>query len=173
MAQGFIPTPRDRLERVLALIEGEVSVLQVERKIRSRVKRQMEKTQREYYLNEQLKAIQKELGEGEEGRDELNELEERIKKAKLSKEAREKSQGIKLAWEKEKAAVGKTRKLREEIDEIQRQFAEEHEAEVERFLDAILLILQETGVSDDARLLVLDVPEAIRIRTGEMGTDAI
>ena len=83
----------ERLERVLALIEAEVSVLQVERKIRSRVKRQMEKTQREYYLNEQLKAIQKELGEGEEGRDELNELEERIKKTKLSKEAREKAMG--------------------------------------------------------------------------------
>jgi len=81
----------ERLERVLALIEGEIGVLQVERKIRSRVKRQMEKTQREYYLNEQLKAIQKELGEGEEGRDELAEMEERIKKAKLSKEAREKA----------------------------------------------------------------------------------
>ena len=81
----------ERLERVLALIEGEIGVLQVERKIRSRVKRQMEKTQREYYLNEQLKAIQKELGEGEEGRDELAEIEERIKKAKLSKEAREKA----------------------------------------------------------------------------------
>jgi len=80
------------LERVLALIEGEIGVLQVERKIRSRVKRQMEKTQREYYLNEQLKAIQKELGEGEEGRDELAEMEERIKKTKLSKEAREKAQ---------------------------------------------------------------------------------
>ena len=66
-------------------------MLQVERKIRSRVKRQMEKTQREYYLNEQLKAIQKELGEGEEGRDEMNELEERIRKTKLSKEAREKA----------------------------------------------------------------------------------
>ena len=59
-------------------------MLQVERKIRSRVKRQMEKTQREYYLNEQLKAIQKELGEGEEGRDEMNELEERIRKTKLT-----------------------------------------------------------------------------------------
>src|SRR4029079_12307630 len=81
----------ESLERVLALIEGEIGVLQVERKIRSRVKRQMEKTQREYYLNEQLKAIQKELGEGEEGRDELAELEERIKKTKLSKEAREKA----------------------------------------------------------------------------------
>jgi ATP-dependent Lon protease len=82
----------ERLERVLSLIEGEVGVLQVERKIRSRVKRQMEKTQREYYLNEQMKAIQKELGEGEEGRDELAEIEERIKKTKLSKEAREKAQ---------------------------------------------------------------------------------
>jgi ATP-dependent Lon protease len=82
----------ERLERVLALIEGEIGVLQVERKIRSRVKRQMEKTQREYYLNEQLKAIQKELGEGEEGRDELSEIEERIKRTKLSKEAREKAQ---------------------------------------------------------------------------------
>jgi ATP-dependent Lon protease len=81
----------DRLEKVLSLIEGEIGVLQVERKIRSRVKRQMEKTQREYYLNEQLKAIQKELGEGEEGRDEMNELEERIRKTKLSKEAREKA----------------------------------------------------------------------------------
>src|SRR6266436_984968 len=83
----------ERLERVLALIEGEVGVLQSERKIRSRVKRQREKTQREYYLNEQVKAIQKELGEGEEGRDELAELEERIKKTKLSKEAREKATG--------------------------------------------------------------------------------
>src|SRR5215831_10662819 len=81
----------ERLEKVLSLIESEIGVLQVERKIRSRVKRQMEKTQREYYLNEQLKAIQKELGEGEEGRDELAELEERIKKTKLSKEAREKA----------------------------------------------------------------------------------
>src|ERR687885_256253 len=80
-----------RLERVLALMESEISVLQVEKRIRSRVKRQMEKTQREYYLNEQMKAIQKELGD-EEGRDELAELEERIKKTKLSKEAREKAQ---------------------------------------------------------------------------------
>jgi len=83
----------ERLEKVLSLIESEIGVLQVERKIRSRVKRQMEKTQREYYLNEQLKAIQKELGEGEEGRDEMNELEERIRKTKISKEAREKATG--------------------------------------------------------------------------------
>ena len=82
----------ERLEKILSLIEGEIGVLQVERKIRSRVKRQMEKTQREYYLNEQLKAIQKELGESDEGRDEINDLEDRIRKTKLSKEAREKAQ---------------------------------------------------------------------------------
>jgi ATP-dependent Lon protease len=80
-----------RLEKVFALMEGEISVLQVEKKIRSRVKRQMEKTQREYYLNEQMKAIQRELGEQDEQRDELLELEKRIKKTKLSKEARTKA----------------------------------------------------------------------------------
>jgi ATP-dependent Lon protease len=80
----------ERLEKVLALMESEISVLQVEKRIRTRVKRQMEKTQREYYLNEQMKAIQKELGD-EEGKDELAELEDKIKKTKLSKEAREKA----------------------------------------------------------------------------------
>jgi ATP-dependent Lon protease len=80
-----------RLEKVLGLMESEISVLQVEKRIRTRVKRQMEKTQREYYLNEQMKAIQKELGD-EEGRDELAEVEDKIKKTKLSKEAREKAQ---------------------------------------------------------------------------------
>ena len=80
----------ERLEKVLGLMESEISVLQVEKRIRTRVKRQMEKTQREYYLNEQMKAIQKELGD-EEGRDELAELEDKIKKTKLSKEAREKA----------------------------------------------------------------------------------
>ena len=80
-----------RLEKVFALMEGEISVLQVEKKIRSRVKRQMEKTQREYYLNEQMKAIQRELGEQDDTRDELMELEKRIKKAKFSKEARTKA----------------------------------------------------------------------------------
>jgi ATP-dependent Lon protease len=80
-----------RLEKVLGLMESEISVLQVEKRIRTRVKRQMEKTQREYYLNEQMKAIQKELGD-EEGRDELTELEDKIKKTKFSKEAREKAQ---------------------------------------------------------------------------------
>ncbi|MDX3901539.1 MAG: endopeptidase La [Sphingobium sp.] len=84
--------PVKRLEMVFAFMEGELGVLQVEKKIRGRVKRQMEKTQREYYLNEQLKAIQRELGngEGEEG-DELAELTEKIAKAKLSKEARTKA----------------------------------------------------------------------------------
>ncbi|MBU6499549.1 MAG: endopeptidase La, partial [Rhodospirillales bacterium] len=81
-----------RLEKVYALMEGEISVLQVEKKIRSRVKRQMEKTQREYYLNEQMKAIQRELGEQDDARDELIELEKRIKKTKLSKEARAKAE---------------------------------------------------------------------------------
>src|SRR5712691_4312555 len=80
-----------RLERILGLMEGEIGVLQVEKKIRNRVKRQMEKTQREYYLNEQMKAIQKELGETEDGRDEISELEKRIKKTRFSKEAREKA----------------------------------------------------------------------------------
>ena len=80
----------ERLEKVLGLIESEISVLQVEKRIRSRVKRQMEKTQREYFLNEQMKAIQKEIGD-EEGTDELAEIEDKIKKTKLSKEAREKA----------------------------------------------------------------------------------
>ena len=81
----------ERMEKVISFMEGEIGVLQVEKKIRSRVKRQMEKTQREYYLNEQLKAIQKELGESEEGKDELQELEEKLAKLKLSNEAREKA----------------------------------------------------------------------------------
>ena len=80
-----------RLEKVYALMEGEISVMQTEKKIRNRVKRQMEKTQREYYLNEQMKAIQRELGEQDDQRDELMELERRIKKTKLSKEARAKA----------------------------------------------------------------------------------
>src|SRR3979409_103839 len=83
-------TVTERLEKVLGLMESEISVLQVEKRIRTRVKRQMEKTQREYYLNEQMKAIQKELGD-EEGKDELAELEDKIKKTKLSKEARDKA----------------------------------------------------------------------------------
>lgn len=83
---------RERLEHVIGMMESEISVLQVEKRIRGRVKRQMEKTQREYYLNEQMKAIQKELGEGEDGKDELQELEDRINKTKFSKEAKEKAQ---------------------------------------------------------------------------------
>jgi len=87
-----IESVTERLEKVYSLMEGEIGVMQVEKKIRGRVKRQMEKTQREYYLNEQLKAIQKELGESEDGKDEIGELEERIKKTKLNKEAREKAE---------------------------------------------------------------------------------
>ncbi|MDN5567488.1 MAG: endopeptidase La [Paracoccus sp. (in: a-proteobacteria)] len=81
----------ERLEKVYGHMQGEMSVLQVEKKIKSRVKTQMEKTQREYYLNEQMKAIQKELGDGEDGQNELDELEEKIAKTKFSKEAREKA----------------------------------------------------------------------------------
>ena len=84
--------PLKGLEMVMSFMEGELSVLQVERRIRGRVKRQMEKTQREYYLNEQLKAIQNELGGDEDGSNELAELTEKIAKTKLSKEAREKAE---------------------------------------------------------------------------------
>lgn len=81
----------ERLEKVYGLMDSEISVMQVEKKIRSRVKNQMEKTQREYYLNEQMKAIQRELGEGEDGLDDLQEYEQKIAKTKLSKEAKEKA----------------------------------------------------------------------------------
>ena len=81
----------ERLQKILNLMEGEIGVLQVEKRIRSRVKRQMEKTQREYYLNEQMKAIQRELGDGEEGQNELTELEAKITKSKFSKEARDRA----------------------------------------------------------------------------------
>jgi ATP-dependent Lon protease len=84
-------TVSERLEKVFGYMEGEIGVLQVEKRIRNRVKRQMEKTQREYYLNEQLKAIQKELGEGEDGKDEMAELEDKIAKTKFSKEAHDKA----------------------------------------------------------------------------------
>jgi ATP-dependent Lon protease len=82
----------ERLEKIFGHMQGEMSVLQVEKKIKSRVKSQMERTQREYYLNEQMKAIQKELGDGEDGQNELAELEEKIAKTALSKEAREKAE---------------------------------------------------------------------------------
>ncbi|WP_146346886.1 endopeptidase La [Falsiphaeobacter marinintestinus] len=81
----------ERLEKVYGLMQAEMSVLQVEKKIKTRVKTQMEKTQREYYLNEQMKAIQKELGDGEDGSNEVAELEAKIAETKLSKEAREKA----------------------------------------------------------------------------------
>ncbi len=82
-----------RLEKIYSVMEGEIGVMKVEKKIRHRVKNQMEKTQREYYLNEQMKAIQKELGESDETKDEIAELEDKIKATKLTKEAREKSLG--------------------------------------------------------------------------------
>lgn len=87
-----IATTMERLERIFGFMEGEIGVLQVEKRIRNRVKRQMEKTQREYYLNEQMKAIQKELGDGESGLDEMGELEKKINETNLSKEASERAQ---------------------------------------------------------------------------------
>lgn len=87
-----IPNTAERMEHIFSLMDGEIGVLQVEKRIRGRVKRQMEKTQREYYLNEQMKAIQKELGDGE-GIDEMSELERKIEATRLSKEAREKAKG--------------------------------------------------------------------------------
>jgi len=81
----------ERLEKIYGLMQGEMSVLKVEKKIKTRVKSQMERTQREYYLNEQMKAIQKELGDGEDGNNEITELEERVAQTKLSKEALEKA----------------------------------------------------------------------------------
>ena len=137
--------PARRLEMVFAFMEGELGVLQVEKKIRSRVKRQMEKTQREYYLNEQLKAIQRELGnESEEGGDELQELAEKIRKTRLSKEARNRANAelkkLKaMAPMSAEATVarnyldvllglpwGKKSKLKKEIAEAQRILDEDH-----------------------------------------------
>jgi ATP-dependent Lon protease len=83
----------ERLEKVYSHMQGEMSVLQVEKKIKTRVKSQMERTQREYYLNEQMKAIQRELGDGDEGANEIAELEEKVAETKLSKEARDKAEG--------------------------------------------------------------------------------
>ena len=88
-----LETVKLRLERIASFMDGEIDVLEVEKRIRNRVKRQMEKTQREYYLNEQLKAIHKELGDSEDGRDEAAEIEERINNTKFSKEARDKAMG--------------------------------------------------------------------------------
>jgi ATP-dependent Lon protease len=137
--------PARRLEMVFAFMEGELGVLQVEKKIRSRVKRQMEKTQREYYLNEQLKAIQRELGnESEEGGDELQELAEKIRKTRLSKEAKARATSeLKklraMAPMSAEATVarnyldvllglpwGKKSKLKKDIAEAQRVLDEDH-----------------------------------------------
>ncbi|MFL6760496.1 endopeptidase La [Sphingomonas sp.] len=137
--------PARRMEMVFAFMEGELGVLQVEKKIRSRVKRQMEKTQREYYLNEQLKAIQRELGnESEEGGDELQELAEKIRKTRLSKEARNRANAEfkklrAMAPMSAEATVarnyldvllglpwGKKSKLKKDIAEAQRVLDEDH-----------------------------------------------
>ncbi len=86
-----LPTSREQMEKILVLLAAEIEILEIEKKIRGRVKKQMEKTQREFYLNEQMRAIQKELGQGDEGRTELDELEEKIKKKKMNKEAQQKA----------------------------------------------------------------------------------
>jgi ATP-dependent Lon protease len=86
-----IENPHQRIERLMVLIEGEIDIMQIEKRIRGRVKQQMEKSQREYYLNEQMKAIQKELGDMDDVPNELEELEQKIKKAGMSKEAQEKA----------------------------------------------------------------------------------
>jgi ATP-dependent Lon protease len=148
--------PERRLEMVFAFMEGELGVLQVEKKIRSRVKRQMEKTQREYYLNEQLKAIQRELGnESEEGGDELHELAQKIRKTKLSKEARTRANAelkkLKaMAPMSAEATVarnyldvllglpwGRKSRLKKDIAEAQRVLDEDHYA-LERVKDRIV-----------------------------------
>jgi len=87
-----IENPAERLERVLGYMRSEIEILEVEKRIRTRVKKQMEKTQKEYYLNEQMRAIQKELGEKDEFKNEIQELEEKIKQKKMSAEAREKAE---------------------------------------------------------------------------------
>ncbi|MGZ8463287.1 MAG: LON peptidase substrate-binding domain-containing protein, partial [Candidatus Deferrimicrobiaceae bacterium] len=87
-----LPTTREQMEKLLSLLEGEIEILEIERRIRGRVKKQMERTQREFYLNEQMRAIQKELGQGDEGRTELDELEEKVKKKKMNKEAQQKAE---------------------------------------------------------------------------------
>ena len=133
-----------RLEKIFGFMEGEIGVLQVERRIRNRVKRQMEKSQREYYLNEQMKAIQRELGETEDGRDELAELADKIQKTKFTKEARAKAEAelkklkqmsptsaestvvrnyldwmLSIPW-------GKSKKVRKDLDYAQQILDEDH-----------------------------------------------
>ena len=98
---------KQRLEHLLQLLEGEIDILQVEKRIRGRVKRQMEKSQREYYLNEQVKAIQKELGEVDEGAD-LDEMEKKIKAAHMPKEARKQGGGGAEEAEADVADVGRS-----------------------------------------------------------------
>ena len=88
-----IENVRERLEHLMGIIEGEIDVLQIEKRIRGRVKQQMEKSQREYYLNEQMKAIQKELGDMDDVPNETDELQEKIEKAGMSKEAKDQGHG--------------------------------------------------------------------------------
>ena len=110
-------SPSERIEKVLEFIENDLSVIKVEKKIRTRVKRSMEKTQKEYYLNEQMKAIQKELSEEEEEKDEITEFEEKINKTKLSKEAKIKAKSELKFTPKIDLLSG----LKETIDSYQKQ----------------------------------------------------
>ena len=134
-----IISPAERLEKLLALMQSEIEVLQVERRIRSRVKKQMEKTQREYYLNEQMQAIQKELGERDEFKSEIAELEDKAKKKKMSAEAKE--------------------RLTREIKKLKMMSPMSAEATVVRnYIDWILTIPWDEVTKDK-----LDVKEAERI----------
>jgi ATP-dependent Lon protease len=157
-----------RLEKILALMESEVGVLQVEKRIRNRVKRQMEKSQREYYLNEQMKAIQRELGGNDEGGDELAELEDKIANTKFSKEAREKAEAelrklrqmspmsaestvvrnylewmVSLPW-------GKKKKTRKDLDKAQAVLDADHFG-LEKVKERILEFLAVQGRTDKVR----------------------
>jgi len=107
---------RERFSKIIDFMDDEIGVLQVEKKIRSRVKRQMDKTQKEYYLNEQMKAIQKELGESNDGKDEISEIEEKIKKIKFSNEALEKVKSEVKKIEKYGTNVGEATVIRNYID---------------------------------------------------------
>lgn len=157
-----------RLEKILALMESEVGVLQVEKRIRNRVKRQMEKSQREYYLNEQMKAIQRELGGNDEGGDELAELEDKIANTKFSKEAREKAEAelrklrqmspmsaestvvrnylewmVALPW-------GKKKKTRKDLDKAEAVLDADHFG-LEKVKERILEFLAVQGRTDKVR----------------------
>src|SRR5690606_2548281 len=134
-----LTSPTRRLEKLYELMQGEIEILQVERKIRTRVKKQMEKTQKEYYLNEQMQAIQKELGERDEFKSELQELEEKINRKKMSKEA--------------------TAKVKRELRKLKMMSPMSAEATVVRNYIDWILALPWSEVTEDK----LDIAEAKRV----------